>query len=206
MAVRCWGCGRLTRNEVVCEWCREAIPAEARRRPPMAGSEGDETGSLAYAVAEPRAAAPGVTVDEVSREEAAVAAAAVPEEDRVEDEEADPEPESILMEAEAGMDRQTQVILLLILLQFGLTMYLGGLSWWSITGLLWLAVAYGVKEQYSWALAMPLVLFSLDVALLQFGIGPRERAGYVPASMDFVLILLRLGIWALIWRLRDELA
>jgi hypothetical protein len=105
------------------------------------------------------------------------------------------------------MDRQTRVILALILLQLGLTLYLGGLSWWSITGALWLVVAYGVIKRLDWVLALPLVLFTLDVALLLFGVGPRERAGfYAPASLDFLLILGRLGIWGLIWQMRDELA
>ena len=69
------------------------------------------------------------------------------------------------------------------------------------------SVGYGVKERLSWALALPLVLFTLDVTTLLFGVGPRERAGfYDPVPMDFLLYLLRLVIWALIWPLRDELA
>jgi len=100
------------------------------------------------------------------------------------------------------------VIGVLILIQLGLTLYLGQLSsWWSLTGVLWLLVIYGVKERLSWALALPLVLFTLDIAMLLFGVGPRERAGfYSLAPMDFFLLLFRLVIWGLIWRLRDELA
>ena len=65
---------------------------------------------------------------------------------------------------------------------------------------------YGVIERLSWSLALPLVLFTLDVALLLFGIGPRERAGFLSlAPFDFFLYLLRLVIWALIWRLQDQL-
>jgi hypothetical protein len=207
MAVRCWGCGRLSRNQSVCEWCHEAIPAEGLRRASVAGAGSEEASPVATVSTEQRTSATGVAVEEISRDEAAVAAADVPEEDRAEDAEETADPEAIVLATETRVDQQTRAILLLILLQFGLTLYLGGLSWWSITGVLWLVVGYGVREQYSWALALPLVLFTLDVALLLFGIGPRERAGfYAPASLDFLLILLRLGIWALIWRLRDELA
>jgi hypothetical protein len=104
-------------------------------------------------------------------------------------------------------DGATRLIAGLILFQFVLTLYLGQLSsWWSLTGVLWLLVIYGVRERLSWSLALPLVLFTLDVAMLLFGVGPRERAGfYSPAPMDFLLLLLRLIIWGLIWRLRDEL-
>jgi hypothetical protein len=104
-------------------------------------------------------------------------------------------------------ENATKLMWALILLQLGLTLYLGRLSsWWSITGFLWLAVGYGVQARLAWALALPLVLFTLDVAMLLFGVGPRERAGfYSPAPMDFVLLLLRLGTWGLIWCLRDEL-
>ena len=116
--------------------------------------------------------------------------------------------EVMVEEADRQRDNATMVIWALILLQLGLTLYLGQLSsWWSITGVLWLLVGYGVKERLSWALALPLVLFTLDIAMLLFGVGPRERAGfYSPAPMDFFLLLLRLVIWGLIWRLRDDLA
>jgi len=115
--------------------------------------------------------------------------------------------EALTEEAGRQRDNATMVIWGLILLQLAFTLYLGQLSsWWSVTGVLWLLVGYGVKERLSWALALPLVLFTLDVAMLLFGIGPRERAGFfVLAPMDFFLYLLRLVIWALIWSLRDEL-
>jgi len=152
-------------------------------------------------------------VDEISRSEAAGAIAGARRDA------ADEEPpgaaendgstaEASVEEAERQRDNATMVIGVLILIQLGLTLYLGQLSsWWSLTGVLWLLVAYGVKERLSWALALPLVLFTLDIAMLLFGVGPRERAGfYSLAPMDFFLLLFRLVIWGLIWRLRDELA
>jgi hypothetical protein len=116
-------------------------------------------------------------------------------------------PEELAAPPEWYWDPDTRVILLLILLQFGLTLYLGRLSsWWSLTGLLWLVAGYGVIERLAWSLALPLVLFTLDMALLLFGVGPRERAGFFSlAPLDFFLYLLRLVIWALIWRLQDQL-
>jgi hypothetical protein len=116
-------------------------------------------------------------------------------------------PEELAEPAPWYWDPDTRVILLLILVQFGLTLYLGRLSsWWSLTGCLWLVVAYGVVERLSWSLALPLVLVTLDVSLLLFGIGPRERAGFFSlAPLDCFLYLLRLVIWALIFGLRDEM-
>jgi hypothetical protein len=147
-------------------------------------------------------------VERVPREEVTSAARTVPEEERAGDASAKAaEPVETLEEVEERQDRDTLVILLLILFQLALTLYLGRLSsWWSVTGILWLLVGYGVKERTTWALALPLVLFTLDIALLLVGIGPRERAG-LPAlvPLDFFLYLLRMGIWALIWRLRNEL-
>src|SRR5262249_3333122 len=151
-----------------------------------------------------RAGAPGA-VDEISRPEAAgaVAGAATASRDAHDGEppEAAGGPgapaEAKVEEAERQRDNATMVIGVLILIQLGLTLYLGQLSsWWSLTGVLWLLVSYGVKERLSWALALPLVLFTLDIAMLLFGVGPRERAGfYSPAPMDFFLLLFRLVIW-----------
>jgi hypothetical protein len=210
MAVRCLGCGRLSRDEAVCEWCRTEIPPEARRLTAAAVESREADGGTASGatdeVEEP-GASPLAAVDTVSREEAQ-AAAAVPEEERVQEVAETADPETVVEAIEQRQDRDTLVILLLILVQLALTLYLGRLtSWWSVTGILWLLVGYGVKERASWSLALPLVLFTLDVALLLFGVGPRERAGFPAlAPLDFVLYLLRLVIWGLIWRLRDELA
>ena len=206
MAVRCAGCGRLSRDEVVCEWCRAEIPPAAGRFTAI------EAGGVAAATApqsSPRALFPNG-----GHEAAAVAGAAR----RIaEPETEEPSPpgngeDAVAVEfadeVDWRRDKATLAILLLILLQLGLTLYLGRLSsWWSLTGILWLVVGYGVKERLSWALVLPLVLFTLDVAMLLFGLGPRERAGfYSPAPMDFLLYLLRLVNWALIWwRLREEM-
>jgi hypothetical protein len=228
MAVRCPNCDRLSRDESECEWCRKPIPAEARQMAARAaGGEGSnpsaaETVSVAATVEPVPAASTAAAlptsdgppraddsgVDAVSREEARTAAAAVPEAERADDALAEAvEPES-LEEVEKRQDRDTLVILLLIMFQLALTLYLGRFSsLWSLTGILWLVVGYGVKERYSWSLALPLVLFAVDIALLLFGVGPRERAGlpyFVP--LDFFVYALRLFIWALIWRLRDEMA
>jgi hypothetical protein len=213
MAVRCAGCGRLTRDEWVCEWCRAEIPPEVRQM----AAVGTATAGRGPAVGQEASAPTGdpEAVETVSRQESAAAVAAVPSEALADV----GEPPAVVHgegdtaevrveEPERQRDNATMVIWVLILLQFGLTLYLGQLSsWWSLTGFLWLLVGYGVKERLSWALALPLVLFTLDVAMLLFGVGPRERAGfYSPVPMDFFLLLLRLIIWGLIWRLRDELA
>jgi hypothetical protein len=43
--------------------------------------------------------------------------------------------------------------------------------------------------------------------LLLFGVGPRERAGFPDLGpLDFFLYVLRMGIWVMIWRLKEELA
>src|SRR5437868_12613396 len=204
MAVRCAGCGRLSRDEAVCEWCRAEIPPEVRQMAAagVAGRAAAVGQDVAVRTADPAA------VDAVSRQEAAGVAAGVRPEAEANGEEppvvVDGEgsvAEVAVEEAERQRDNATMVIWGLILLQLGLTLYLGQLSsWWSITGVLWLLVGYGVKERLSWALALPLVLFTLDIAMLLFGVGPRERAGfYSPAPMDFFLLLFRLLIWGLIW-------
>jgi hypothetical protein len=238
MAVRCTECDRLSRDEAVCEWCGEEIPVEERQLAAARAGGRETGGSAASAVVladddrraeadqEPvdsgagstsaspvtgrtPAAASGSPADAVSREEARAAAAAVPDEEREADEvaaavETEPEIEAI----ERRQDRDTLVILVLILVQLAITLYLGRLSsWWSITGILWLLVGWGVKQREGWSLALPGVLFALDIAFLLFGIGPRERAGLPDfAPLDFFLYVLRLTIWGLIWRLRDELA
>lgn len=223
MAVRCAACGRLSRDEAVCEWCRTEIPPEARRLtapapPPRAPAEetdsfGDPVASadeVALDIAGGNAAeGPDGAVDAISQEEARAAAAEVPEEVRAEDAAAEPiEPEAVVEETEQRLDRMTVVILGLILFQFLLTLYLGRFSsWWSVTGFLWVVVGYGVWQRESWALALPLVLFALDVGLLLFGVGPRERAGFFALTpLDFFLYLVRLTTWGLIWSMRDQLA
>ncbi len=226
MAVRCPGCGRLSRDESVCEWCRFEIPPETRRPasttgrhpegedPPElksasgAGEGPGEVSSLAVQTPTVREASE-TDAEAISRREAEAAAAVLTEEDREEETAAAAVDPAVMVEAvEVRQDRDTLVILALILVQLVLTLYLGRLSsWWSVTGLLWLLVGYGVWVRASWSLALPLVLFTLDVALLLFGVGPRERAGFPAlAPMDFLLYLLRLVIWGLIWRLRDEMA
>jgi hypothetical protein len=229
MAVRCPSCSRLSRDEGVCEWCRKPIPEEARRIAARAAGEEGVGSALSdpqptAAVAEPGTAGLSATadvphgeaprqendaeVDAVSREEARAAAAAVPEAEREEDDEAEAVEPETLEAVEERQDRDTLVILVLIMVQLALTLYLGGLSsWWSLSGIAWLVVGYGVKERASWSLALPLLLFTIDVALPLFGIGPREQAGlpfFIP--LDFFLYALRLLIWGLIWRLRDEMA
>jgi hypothetical protein len=239
MAVRCATCGRLSRDEAVCEWCREEIPAEERQlaaarvgalgmtepaggaasmlvvRPPRETAPEQAHASVAGSAATlPAGASPSVeqpdaAVDAVSREEARAAAATVPEEERETDEVAAlVDPDAQIEAIERRQDRDTLVILVLIMLQLALTLYLGRLSsWWSVTGILWLLVGWGVKERAGWALALPGVLFALDVAFLLFGVGPRERAGFAAfAPLDFFLYVLRVAIWGFIWRLRDELA
>jgi hypothetical protein len=212
MAVRCVTCGRLSRDEIMCEWCHLAIPPAARplaaTGPVEAGEEKAPAASLASLPPSPSAAGdagvrPGM---------AAVGSAATEgREDKAGEAEREAAeragPEELAEPPVWYWDPDTRVILPLILLQFGLTLYLGRLSsWWSLTGFLWLVVAYGVVERLSWSLALPLVLFTLDVALLLFGVGPRERAGFISlAPFDFFLYLLRLVIWALIWRLQDQL-
>jgi hypothetical protein len=209
MAVRCVGCGRLSRDETVCEWCRMEIPLTAGHRA-AAVIEAEEAAESAAPPLTPPAAA----ADAEPRPETP---AAVPgpgttmgegETGRAERDEAESATTEEWVEPTPWhWDPDTRVILLLILLQFGLTLYLGRLSsWWSLTGFLWLLVGYGVVERLSWSLALPLVLVTLDVALLLFGIGPRERAGFISlAPLDFFLYLLRLVIWALIFRLRDQM-
>jgi len=226
MAVRCPHCSRLSRDETVCEWCRVEIPSEARpSAAARTGTEAAEGDTLAPTSGANQAAVSAEVplsetqsalgdggteevVETVPREEVTSAARTAPDEARAEDATGGAAEPVVTLEAvEERQDRDTLVILLLILFQLALTLYLGRLSsWWSVTGVLWLLVGYGVKERATWALALPLVLFTLDIALLLFGIGPRERAG-LPAlvPLDFFLYLLRMGIWALIWRLRDEL-
>jgi hypothetical protein len=195
MAVRCSGCGRLTRGEVTCEWCGADIAAAPR---PAAAPdlEAEKGGAV-----KPTSQATGVAGASAGRGEAA-------DDTLLESQEGDG---AIVEElAPAGpwyRDNFTLTILLLILVQFALTLYLGRLAtWWSITGFLWLLVGYGVVARLSWSLALPLVLFTLDVALLLINIGPREGAGlFSVGPMVFLLYLLRLGIWALIWPLREEM-
>jgi hypothetical protein len=239
MAVRCAACNRLSRDEAVCEWCREEIPVEARQlAAARAGArEPEDTESAATVLTDagapverdpeqvdasasgsaapsapadrPSSAAPDAAIDAVSREEARAAAGAIPEEEREADEVTEPvDAEAEIDAIEQRQDRDTLVILGLILVQLALTLYLGRLSsWWSVTGILWLLVGWGVKQREGWALALPGVLFALDIAFLLFGIGPRERAGLPAyAPLDFVLYVFRVVIWGLIWRLRDELA
>ncbi len=232
MAVRCVQCGRLSRNEAACEWCRAEIPAEARQLAaarsggraaqraspshetiaPATRSDGSEQADAPQAVIAPQhwsdlldGDAPTPVDAEAPTEENAAHGVVNEEPDFY---------EPLMVDADASgetgvadTDRATRAIGLLILLQLGLTLYLGGFSWWSLTGFLWLGVVWGVRERATWSMALPLVLFSLDVALLLFGVGPRERAGF-PAltTLDFLLIVMRLGIWALIWRLREEMA
>jgi hypothetical protein len=209
MAVRCVACGRLSRDETVCEWCRAEIPPTAGRRATAVIEEEEATGGAPAPAAPPAAA-----VDAVSQPETL---AAVPDQETATGEEEPGRSERDEAESATAEERvepapwhwdpDTRVILVLILLQFVLTLYLGRLSsWWSLTGFLWLVVGYGVVERLSWSLALPLVLVTLDVALLLFGIGPRQRAGFVSlAPLDFFLYLLRLVIWALIWRLQDQM-
>jgi hypothetical protein len=205
MAVRCAGCGRLSRDERNCEWCQVEIPPDVRRMAAVAlGARG--AGAEVQGAGRVVAAGPADT----AAREAAAGAAPEPEAaagDRPIAADTVVSPAELPAAVLRQQDNAAKVIWALILLQLGLTLYLGHLSsWWSITGFLWLAVGYGVQERLAWALALPLVLFTLDVAMLLFGVGPRERAGfYSPAPMDFVLLLLRLGTWGLIWCLRDEL-
>ena len=212
MAVRCLACGRLSRDEMVCEWCRTLIAPAGRRPAAMGTVEAAEEARGAALPHSPQA--PPEAMVSGSREEAMAATGegvAETEEDEpglaARGAEESAAPDELAEQANWYWDPDTRVILLLILLQSGLTLYLGRLSsWWSITGFLWLVVGYGVIERLSWSLALPLVLFTLDVALLLFGIGPRERAGFLSlAPLDFSLYLLRLVIWALIWRLQDQL-
>ena len=56
--------------------------------------------------------------------------------------------EALIEDAELRRDNTTLVILILILLQLGLTLYLGWFSWWSLTGILWLVVGLGVYFMY----------------------------------------------------------
>jgi hypothetical protein len=209
MAVRCAGCGRLSRDERNCEWCAAEIPPEVRRMAAVAlgaRGAGARVGGAGRVVASD-------PVETAVREEERAAAVEAPPEREVAAGDGTIAGDTAVSAAElpAEIVRQqenaTKVVWALILLQLGLTLYLGQLSsWWSLTGFLWLAVGYGFQEHFAWALALPLVLFTLDVAFLLFGIGPRERAGfYSPALMDFLLLLLRLATWGLIWHWRDEL-
>jgi hypothetical protein len=226
MAIRCVGCGRLSRDEARCEWCEAEIPVEARQMAAARGLTRDRAHRSPAATASPAGArrehgpragtralpeddlatAP-LTPEGVSRAETAHAAAPVAGQTEAEDRESEAL-EAVAPAIAAGPDRETRIIALLILVQFVLTLYLGHQSfWWSLTGWLWLLVLYGVRERAAWSLALPLVLFTLDVSLPLFGIGPRQRAGFaLLAPMDMVLYVLRLGIWYLIWCLRDELA
>ena len=208
MAVRCLTCGRLSRDEVACEWCQAEIPAPAGLR-----VAGDATGREDAASGAALAAIPAPGLVGAPSAEAAVAAGPVAGSGAAAESSAEvgstesAEPEEGVELPLWHWDNDTRWILALILLQFGLTLYLGRLSsWWSVTGFLWLVVGYGVVERFAWSLALPLVLFTVDVALLLFGIGPRQRAGFLSlAPLDFFLYLLRLVIWALIWRLQDQL-
>jgi hypothetical protein len=209
MAVRCVACGRLSRDETVCEWCRTEIPLTAGPRA-AAVIEAEEATDSAQASLTPPAAA--VDADSRLQTPAAVpnpvTATGEEKPERLDPDEAESATVEEWVEPRPWhWDPDTRVILLLILLQFGLTLYLGRLSsWWSLTAFLWLLVGYGVVERLSWCLVLPLVLVTLDVALLLFGIGPRERAGFFSlAPLDFFLYLLRLVIWALIWRLQDQM-
>src|SRR5437762_13588505 len=129
MAVRCAGCGRLTRDEMVCEWCRAEIPPEVRQ---MAAVGTATAGRGPAAGQEPSARAGGPeNVDTVSREEAAAAAARVPPEAAGEPPAAHGDSdtaEARVEEADRQRDNATMVIWVLILLQLGLTLYLGQLS------------------------------------------------------------------------------
>src|SRR5712692_7727215 len=72
MAVRCPGCGRLSRDETMCEWCRTEIPPAARRfTAAAAAGAGTAAGEPSTRVPDPEA------VDAVSRQEAAEIAAEV---------------------------------------------------------------------------------------------------------------------------------
>src|SRR5262249_11695545 len=71
MAVRCAGCGRLSREESVCEWCRSEIPPEGRQMT-AAGIAG--RGAAVGPEGSIRAGDSGA-VDEISRPEAAGAVA-----------------------------------------------------------------------------------------------------------------------------------
>jgi hypothetical protein len=218
MAVRCPGCGRLSRDETVCEWCRSAIPPQAQRlaaagarNPEEASGVSEGSGEASSGMAEPPTLreVSESNADAVSQREADAAAVDSADEDRVDGAPAeDAGGVAVVETVEVRQDRDTLVILALILVQWVLTLYLGRLSsWWSVTGFLWLLVGYGVWVRASWSLALPLVLFTLDVALLLFGVGPRERAGFPAlAPMDFLLYLLRFVIWGLVWSLRDEMA
>jgi hypothetical protein len=202
MTVRCPNCDRLSRDEVVCEWCRAGIPPEARhaaKSEVAEEGEGDLVAGASVALADDESAPSGVGVEEQPL--------APPATGEAEAEVGVLEELTAVEELEERQERDTRVIFWLILAQLALTLYLGRLSWWSATGFAWLVVAYGVKEREMWALALPLVLFTLDIALLLFGIGPRERAGFPDLGpLDFLVYVLRMGIWVMIGRLKDELA
>src|SRR4051812_34804521 len=133
MAVRCPHCRRLSRDEAVCEWCRVEIPSEARPSaaegdPPAPPSGADQA---VASVEEPLSETQGAlgdggteeVVEAVPREEGTSAAGPLSDEGRADDATTEAGEAGVtLEEVEERQDRDTLVILLLILFQLALTL------------------------------------------------------------------------------------